>query len=138
MFRNLLLPVDLSDRHQPALDFARQLAGSQGKVVLLHVIEVIPGLSIEEDRPFYERLEKAAKKHLKRLDNTLTAQQISSRTEIRYGNRVEEIVQYAREAGTDLIILTTLPVAPADPTAGWGSLSYKVGLFAPCPVLLVK
>ncbi len=58
--------------------------------------------------------------------------------EIRFGQRVGEIVGYAREAGTDLIVLTTPPFAPENPTAGWGSMSYKVSLFSPCPVLLVK
>jgi nucleotide-binding universal stress UspA family protein len=53
MFQRILLPVDLSDRHQPALNAATDLAAqSRAEITVLHVIEVIPGLPIEEDRPF--------------------------------------------------------------------------------------
>jgi nucleotide-binding universal stress UspA family protein len=138
MFRKLLLPVDLTDRHQPALDLAREMAGTGGEVVLLHVIEVIRGLPLEEEKTFYARLDKAARLHLDRLRGTLAAHQVPTRVEVRYGNRVAEITRFAAEAGTELIILITPPLAPSDPAAGWGSLSYKVSFFSPCPVLLVK
>ncbi len=52
--------------------------------------------------------------------------------------RGPDIVRFAKEQGSEVIVLTAPHVDPAQPTAGWGSLSYKVGLFAPCPVLLVK
>jgi len=74
MFRKLLLPVDLSDRHQPALNVAIELAGPTGEVMLLHVIEVIPGLDLEEDKAFYAHLEKAARIHLERLGAVLVGQ----------------------------------------------------------------
>jgi hypothetical protein len=35
-------------------------------------------------------------------------------------------------------VLTAPRVTPKDLETGWGSLSYKVGIFSPCPVLLVK
>jgi nucleotide-binding universal stress UspA family protein len=138
MFRKLLLPVDLTDRHQAALKLAQEMAGTTGEVILLHVIEVIPGLALDEDRPFYTQLENAARAHLDRLGATLTAQKVSSKMEIRYGNRIAEIVRHATEAGIDLVVLSAPTFAPQDPTASWGSLSYKVSFFCPCPVLLVK
>jgi nucleotide-binding universal stress UspA family protein len=62
MFQRILLPVDLSDRHEAALKAAAELArGSGAEVVLLHVIELIPGLSIEGEKPFYARLEWKAR-----------------------------------------------------------------------------
>jgi hypothetical protein len=61
VFKKILLPVDLTDKHLPALDVAADLAKqSGGEVLLLHVIEVISGLSMEEERDFYGRLEKRA------------------------------------------------------------------------------
>ena len=60
MFRKILVPVDLSDRHGQALEIAARLAkASDGEVTLLHVIEMIPGLNLEEERDFYQRLEQA-------------------------------------------------------------------------------
>jgi nucleotide-binding universal stress UspA family protein len=138
MFRKLLLPVDLTDRHQPALTIAREMAQQNTELVLLHVIEVIHGLSVEEEKPFYARLEKAAKAHLDRLAGNLTGLPGSIRTEIRYGNRIAEIVRYAAETDIDLILLIAPVLVPDNPAASWGSLSYKVSFFAPCPVLLVK
>jgi nucleotide-binding universal stress UspA family protein len=139
MFKNILLPVDLSNRHGPALEAATELAKqSGGEITLLHVIEVIAGLSMEEERDFYKRLEKRANEHLARLADHLRQQQVPWRTEILYGPRGSDVVGYAAKTGSDLIVLTSPPIDPKNPTAGWGSLSYKISLFAPCPVLLVK
>jgi nucleotide-binding universal stress UspA family protein len=139
MFKKLLLPVDLTDKHGPALAAAADLAcQSQGEVVLLHVIEVIPGLPREEERAFYDRLERKARAHLERLGERLGNRKIPWRAEILYGNRGQEALGYATATSIDLIVLTSPRVEPANPTAGWGSLSYKIGVLCPCPVLLVK
>jgi nucleotide-binding universal stress UspA family protein len=139
MFKKILLPVDLSDRHERALETAMGLAASSGaEVVLLHVIEVIAGLPLEEEKSFYLRLEKAARKHLSQLGERLAGRHLPWRMEITYGTRGREIVRYAGEAGADLVVLTAPRVDLDGVTTGWGSLSYKVGFFTPCPVLLVK
>ena len=139
MFKKILLPIDMSDRHQQALDVALELAGrTGGEVVLLHVIEVIAGSTMEEERDFYGRLERAARKHLDHLGARLGHRQVPWSAEVLFGNRVPEIARNAREIGADLIVLTSPRPDPNNPVAGWGSLSYRVSLLAPCPVLLVK
>jgi nucleotide-binding universal stress UspA family protein len=139
MFQTILLPVDLSDRHGPALDAAVALARqSGGEVILLHVIEVIPGLSFEEEKDFYRRLEKAARSHLGQLSKVLTQAKARWRGEILYGCRGREIIRFADEIKADLIVLTAPRPDPSKPSASWGSLSYKVSVVAACPVLLVK
>jgi nucleotide-binding universal stress UspA family protein len=139
MFQKILLPIDLSDRHARAVETAGQLASrSDGEVVLLHVIEAIPGLGIDEEKTFYGRLEKLAAVHLEKLGSVLKQRQVRWRREILLGNRGAETVRYARENGLDLIIVTAPPVDPEHIATGWGSLSYKIGLAATCPVLLVK
>ena len=139
MFKKILLPVDLTDKHELALDTATDLAKqSGGEIVLLHVIEVIPGLSLKEERPFYNRLEKAARVHLERLGKQLSHRKASCRTEILYGNRGGEVVRFAAAAGIDLVVLTSPRLDPNNLGAGWGSLSYKIGILCQCPVLLVK
>jgi nucleotide-binding universal stress UspA family protein len=139
MFKNILLPVDLSDRHQQALEAAARLAEqSEGEVTLLHVIEVIAGLSLEEERSFYKRLEKSARDHLARLADQLKHQQVAWRTEICYGHRGPEVVRQATAMGADLIVLTAPRLDPNQPGVGWGSLSYKISFLSQCPVLLVK
>jgi nucleotide-binding universal stress UspA family protein len=139
MFRNLLLPLDLTDRHGPALSLAAEYAArGGGAITLLHVIEVIPGLSMEEEREFYARLERTARGHLARLGKRLEERKVSWRAEVRYGHRAEESARYAAEAGADLVIVTAPRLDPDNPLRSWGSLSYKIGILSPCPVLLVK
>lgn len=139
MFRNILLPLDLTDRHEAVLDIAAELARqSGGTVTLLHVIEVIPGLPVEEEQAFYQRLEKAARKHLQKCSSYLSKLGISCRQEVILGQRAAEIARVAATRDCDLVILTAPRLDPERPGAGWGSLSYKVGLLARCPVLLVK
>jgi nucleotide-binding universal stress UspA family protein len=139
MFRRILLPVDLSDRHQPVIDAAADLAGaSGGEVILLHVIEIIAGSTIQEDQPFYNRLERAARDHLVKLGGALKQRQVKFRAEILYGNRGLEIIRYANDNECDLMVLMSPRVDPKNPGPGWGSLSYKISVFSPCPVLLVR
>ncbi|MCC6421518.1 MAG: universal stress protein [Gemmataceae bacterium] len=139
MFRKILMPVDLSDKHQRALDAAADLADrDEGEVTLLHIIELIPGLSVEEERPFYQRLECAGRAHLDRLGAVFAQRGLPWRAEILYGHRGPDVVRYATEQQVDLILLTAPVLDPAHPATGLGSLSYKVSLFAPCPVLLIR
>ena len=68
MFKNILVPIDLTNKHQRTLDTAAELAAqAAGTVTLLHVVELIPGLGLEEERPFYDRLEQMVRKHFEHL-----------------------------------------------------------------------
>jgi nucleotide-binding universal stress UspA family protein len=139
MFKKILLPVDLSDRHQRALDSGADLASqSGGEVVLLHVIEIMAGLSLEEERDFYRRLEKIAHQHLARLAALLQKRNVNCRAEVVFGNRGPEIIRHAGETGVDLIVVTAPRIEPQNLATGWASLSWKISLLTTCPVLLVK
>jgi nucleotide-binding universal stress UspA family protein len=139
MFQQILLPLDLTDRHQRALDIAAELAAQdKAAITLLHVIETIAGLSMEEEKGFYQRLEHAARSHLDRWGKQLRDHGVASRADVRYGHRAAECVRYAREIAADLIILTAPPIDPANPGIGLASMSYKIGILSPCPVLLAK
>jgi nucleotide-binding universal stress UspA family protein len=139
MFKKILIPVDLTDMHQPALDISARLAKeNDGEVTLLHVVEVIAEVCAEEDRDFYNRLEQTARDHLARLGHALEARGVRRREEVVFGHRAPEIVRYAAEVGADLIVLKSHRIDLKNPSAGWGTMSYKVGILAQCPVLLVK
>ncbi len=139
MFKKILLPLDLTDKHEPVLNIATELAKqSQGEVFLLHVVEVIPGLPREEEQEFYNRLERVARDHLGKFADVLAKRQIPWRSAVVVGNRVRATADYAAQNGVDLIIVLAPRLQADHPGTGWGSLSWKVGLIAPCPVLLVK
>jgi nucleotide-binding universal stress UspA family protein len=139
MFTRILLPLDLSAKHQVALDTAAALARqSGGEVILLHVIEEIPGLSRDEEKDFYARLERAAREHLAHHAVQLTQQQVPCRYDVVLGQRARETIAYAAGQQIDLILLTTPPFHPDNLAGSLGSLSWKISVVAPCPVLLVK
>jgi universal stress protein A len=139
MFKKILLPLDLSHEHRTAIEVTAQLAKeNRADVILLHVIEVIAGLSIEEEKPFYDRLRQAAERHLQTFVKTFTENRIACQGKVLLGNRVRQIVDYAADGGADLIVLSVPGFDPETPIAGWGSLSYRIGLLAKCPLLLVK
>lgn len=139
MFKNILVPVDLSDRHQRALEIAVRLAKeSNGEVTLLHVIEIIQGLHLGEERDFYQRPEHVALDHLMRLGRYLEAHHVPRQEEIVCGSRPAEIVRFTMATGVDLMVLSSHRIDPGDPDAGWGTVSHKVGIPPQCPVLLVK
>jgi nucleotide-binding universal stress UspA family protein len=139
MFKKVLVPVDLTGAHGRALEIAAELAGaSGGQVTVLHVIELIAGLSHEEGKEFYDRLERKARKHVADLAARLAARQVPCQTEVAFGNRAAEVLRYVQQSGTDLIVLTSHRLDPQQGVAGLGTLSHKVGILSPCPVLLVK
>ena len=49
-----------------------------------------------------------------------------------------KISRFADAQGVDLIALASHAVDPTKAGRGWGTLSYKIGMLAECPVLLVK
>src|SRR5262245_65623718 len=124
MFRKILVPVDLTDRHARALEIAAGLAPVGGAVTLLHVIELLHGVPREEEPEFYQRLEETARAHLDRLAAKLQGRPTAVRAELLFGRRGADVVRYARDHGADLIVLSSHPIDPARPGDGWGTLSH--------------
>ncbi len=139
MFRHILVPTDLTDRTVKAVDVAIDIAaGADAHVTLLHVIETIAGAEFEEFSSFYQKLEKRARERL----NEIVARSRRTRgpvdVAIVYGGRTEEVLRFAGSEAIDLIVLASHPVDPSQPRQGLGTMSYKLGILAPCAVLLVK
>src|SRR4051794_7370711 len=98
MFQKVLVPVDLTDRHQPALDIAAKLVvPGSGEIRLLHVIEVLAGLPVEEEPTFYQRLERKASAHLNRLLDQLKDRRVPARSIILVGQRIPQILRDAQQ-----------------------------------------
>lgn len=138
MFEHILIPVDLHDRNQAAVDVGLQMARqNHGRVTLLHVIELISDATFDEFEDFYLRLEEQALGKMgDLLGEAAEAEHVSQ--VVVYGDRVQEIISYATESEASLIILNSHRINLEDPTIGWGTISHKVGILAQCPVMLVK
>lgn len=138
MFRKILVPVDLTDKNIPAIELARDLAaGGRAEVTLLHIIETLD-VPFDELEDFYMRLEETATDRLEKLAEPLRMAQIAFTGQVCYGKRAPEIVRYARDNATDLIILTSHRIDPEHPTETWMTISHQVALLAPNAVLLMK
>ena len=139
MFKHILVPTDFLDDNQHALEIAIGLCSMEnGKISLLHVIEIIQNTTFEEFEGFYSGLEKRSFKGLNNIINRLDITEAEVEPQVMYGNRTQEIVRYAKENNVDLIIMKSHKVDLEEPNQGWGTISYKVSILAQCPVMLVK
>ena len=139
MFNSILIPTDFSGKDSHAIDIARELCSpDNGRITLLHVIEIIANTTLEEFDDFYRELEDRALKHLTRLANSHEKDLFTIDNRITYGNRAQEILRFAEENAIDLIIMTSHKIDIEDRAQGWGTISYKVGILSQCPVMLVK
>jgi nucleotide-binding universal stress UspA family protein len=143
MFRKILVPVDFTDKNEPALAAALQTAShaeaeQRGEVELLHVIETIEHIGFDEMADFYRGLETRASAKLFALEERFRDAGVAVRHEILYGKRAEVIVRHAEDLGIDLIVLSSHKVDRDHPALGMGTISYRIAIVARCPVLLVK
>ena len=137
MFRRILVPVDFTKRNVRAVKIAAKVASSRGaSLTLLHVIERVDAGDDAALAGFYRGLEKSARA---RMGTLLAADgKVPTHAEIVYGNRVDEVLRLADENRADLIVMGSHRVDRKHPGQNWGTISYKVGILARCPVLLVK
>jgi nucleotide-binding universal stress UspA family protein len=139
MFKHILVPTDFSEESQKALEIATQMAlDKAGRITLLHVIETIQGEESGEFAPFYEKLKKRAETKLKAMLEPYADTLLPMEKEILVGRRVPEILHYSQDNNVDLIVLSSHKIDPHDETRGLGTISYKVAILAPCPVMVVK
>ena len=139
MFERILVPLDLSDRNRRTLRTAVELAGRhRARVTLLHVIQRIPNVSGTELQDFYQRLARVSTRQLERLASQFASKGVRVGAMVCIGEPAREVVRIAAREKADLIVMGSHKVTPRSPATGWGTTSYKVGIFCQCPVLLVK
>ncbi len=141
-FHKILVPVDFVDHNQSALDVALEFGANAGAdVTLLHVIEAIDEGDLDEDpevREFYQRMENRAVGELATMRQKFEDAGIEVTSEIRFGKRAPEIVNFSESHATDLIVMRSHVLQDRKSAANLLTLSYQVSLICACPVLLVK
>jgi len=139
LFRHIMVPVDLSDRNERALGAARRLAHERGsRVTLFHVIQRISGIAPGEFTAFYRRLVERSERKLRQIARTFGEGGVDVGTAVRIGEPAAEIVRATLRERVDLVVMGSHKVRPGGRPRGWGTTSYKVGIFCQCPILLVK
>src|SRR5947209_4178251 len=113
MFHHILFPVDFSERCKQAVPFVKALAKKYcAKVTLMHVIQIPTGWYGGAD-PAYpimfdvEEMERDARQELVKfyLGPTAGEPQVNVAQKVATGDPAICIVQFAEEAGIDLIMM---------------------------------
>ena len=139
MFKHILVPIDLSDRNTRTLRIALELARQhRARVTLLHVVHHVARIPVAELRAFYRRLSATSKRRLEQAARPFRAAGLDVRTDVLIGEPPGQIVRLAAARKASLVVMGSHKVDPARRTRGWGTTSYKVGIFCACPILLVK
>ena len=137
MFRRILVPVDFTKKNVRAVRIAAKVGvPRKAQVTLLHVIERVDAGEPAALSGFYKTLEVSARRKMKGLLASLGG--VPVKAEIRYGNRVVEILRCVSEKKIDLVVMSSHRLALRRAGENWGTISYKVGILSRCPVLLVK
>lgn len=139
MFQHILVPVDLSPKNKQTLEIAVKVASlGAGQVTLFHVIELIVDARFEEFKDFYSQLQQKAQQGMEEMVAPYAESPVKIEQVIVFGNRTEEILKFVQSGKIDLIVMNSHKVNLSDPAQGWGTISYKIGILAECPVMLVK
>ncbi len=140
--KNILVPTDLSDGAEEALDYACELARPFGATIhLLHVIGIptlgVPELGVALTSTVIDSLVR---------DNQIALEELASRKRhlatfgdilLRTGDARDLINQTAKELNADLIVMGTHGRRGVS-RALLGSITETVVRTAPCPVLTVR
>lgn len=140
---NVLVPLDFSTLSTAALNKGKQIAQQFGsKLHLIHAVELVTHhvdfiLVPPEMEDVNQRFLAARKTRLESLRREITAAGVECLAEARFGSPWRTIVDYAKRAKCDLIVI---------PTHGHtgpkhlllGSTAERVVQHAPCSVLVVR
>lgn len=136
MFQNILIPVDFTPKNRRAIAAALQAGGPRARITLLHVVEEIRLPATRDLKEFYEELMTDARIRMKKMGRAIRRRPV--REEIFLGHRTEGILKTARARKIDLIVMSSHAVTPGRKGQDWGTISYKMAVLSPCPILLVK
>jgi len=134
-----MVPIDLSDRHERVLRMVRTLAADHACcVTLFHVVQRVPVIAMGELDGFYRRLVQNADRRLRQIARSFKNRGMDVRTQVRIGEPAIEIIRAAAREHVSLLVMTSHKVRRNRGARGWGTTSYKVGIFSQCPILLIK
>ena len=112
MYKRALVPLDGSSVAETIIPFILDIAGPLDmEVILLRVVEPIPTIVVEGSRHIdvedVEARRIDAEEYLAPIAVELRKKAVRVESRVRRGHPIEEIVTAAREAGADLIAMST-------------------------------
>ena len=138
-FKNILVPVDFTEKNRAALEVAFELAvANRARVTLLHVIETLDVDSDDELEKFYDQLQSRADSELEQISQRFLSAGLATERKVRFGRRLAEILETCTAHTIDIVIMSSHKPDLEKPQQTWATLSYQVSVLCPCPILLVK
>ena len=136
MFKTILVPIDMAHvvEGKANIDIASQHADAGAKIILLNVIEEIPGWAAAElPADLLDKSHDKVKEDLKAIAN---ASGMKMDVEVRSGHAYRTILDVAKEKQADLIIIASH--RPGLQDYFLGSTAAKVVRHAKCSVLVIR
>ena len=140
--QRFLVPIDLSEYANQALDYAVNLAGKlDARLMLVHVIQSIPlvGVDMGVTLPYtyVQDLEAEIMQSMESALTRVTAAGLEGEIVVVHGIPFHEIIETAKTRQVDLIIMGTHGRTGLQYVL-LGSVAEKVVRLAPCPVLVAR
>ena len=135
MYKNILVPVDLSDleRGKAGLALARHVGAEGSKITLLYVIEDVPAyVATELPAGIFDKTAEDARAALTKI----AGQDSNCKVEVRSGRAHPVILASAKEMGADLIIVGSHKPGLQDYLLG--STAARVVRHSMCSVLVTR
>ena len=137
-FRKILVPVDFSESAGCGLDGARAIrSDDESTLYLVHVIDPAPPMYLAGNVSSYFELDPDLRNRLETNLRTWSGDIPGSHIVIAEGNPALEVARLSEELGVDLIVMGTKGLTGVErPLVG--SVTERVGRFAPVPVLAMR
>ncbi len=135
MYRNILVPVAFDEEHNPegALETAKYLVDTDGKITLLHVMDAVPSY-VASQIPKSAR-DDAKKSILEDLNNKL--KDVPNATvEVVEGHAGTTIIEYAEDHEIDLVVIRSH--RPSFEDYFLGSTAARIVRHANCSVHVIR
>jgi nucleotide-binding universal stress UspA family protein len=141
MYRNVLVPVDLSDKHSWRKALPTAIALCQTFQARLHVIAVVPEFGLPLVGQYFpagyeDKLRQQAAKQLKALVAEQVPDEVPTRRIVAEGKIYREILNAARTIRADLIVMGSHHPELKDYLLGPNAA--KVVRHADCSVMVVR
>lgn len=136
MFKKILVPIDMAHivEGKANIDIAAKHADAGATIILLNVIEEIPGWAAAELPA--DLLDKSREKVEMELKSIAGASGMEVNVEVRRGHAYRTILDVAREKQADLIIIASH--RPGLQDFFLGSTAARVVRHANCSVLVIR
>ncbi len=141
--KKILVPVDFSENSTKIVQSAAAIAGKlEAKLDIVFVVQsfedysgfFVPHMPIAQ---FEEEMIQSAEKKMESYVEENVKQDVVNEAKVLSGDVAEEIINYAKAQGIDMIIMGTHGYKGLEKVL-FGSVAEKVVKTAPCPVLTIN